>query len=188
MAQTKKKSDEALAQLVARAERAVAHRHFTIAARQKTIERLVLNPKLLEEAEARNAARGRAKGQAQATTRPKHKPAKPRPSAPVKTPEQTHRIGEKVPSEKVKPKVPLAEQLAPVNPTQPLSTAKPVSAAHQHLIDAHASLVDRDTTIAREIERLEALKQERQAIAQQLDALQRALQVFEAGATTRAGS
>ena len=189
MAQAKKKSDQALAQLAARAEKAVAHRHFTTAARQKAIERLVLNPKLLEEAEARNAARGRANGEAKAATRPKHKPAEPRPTAPVKTPEQTHRAGEKMPSEQeVKPEVALAQQKKPANPTQPLPSAKPISAAHQHIIDAHASLVERDTTIAREIERLEALKLERQAIAQQIDALQRALQVFEAGATASAGS
>src|SRR5215469_11810044 len=98
MAQTKKKSDQAVAQLVARAKKAVAHRHFTTVARQRAIERLVLNPKLLEEAEARNAARGRANGEAKASTRPKQKPAEPRPTAPVKTPTQMHRVGEKVPS------------------------------------------------------------------------------------------
>ena len=79
-----RKADQALGQLVARAEKAVAYRHFTRTARQKAIERLVLNPKLLEEAEARNAARGRSVAKLKPTTAPRHERAKQRPKEPTK--------------------------------------------------------------------------------------------------------
>ena len=185
-----KKADQALAQLVARAEKAVAHRHFTKAQRQKAIERLVLNLKLLKEAEARNAARGRSSNaKPKPTTAPQHERAKQRPKEPVQKAEQKH-VPQKqhLQPEQVKPVATLpVHHQEPANAMGPVE-AKPVSTAHQHLLDAHASLVARDSTLAREIERLEGLKQEREAIARQIEALQRALQVFEAGVAGSAAS
>ena len=157
-----KKANDTTAQLVARAEKALAHRHFTRAARQKAIERLVLNPDVLEQAEARNAARGRANGKPRAPITRKQKSADQRP------PEQTQQAQQ-----------PPAE-LVHVEPERP----KPVSTAHQHLLEAHASLIERDATLAREIERLEGLKLERESIARQIEALQRALEVFATGAAS----
>jgi hypothetical protein len=144
-------SDDAIAHLLARAEKAVTHRHSIEAVRKLVIERL------------------KQTGNARMPASRKH-------ARFLKKPRDQEYQAEQGPEQVLR-----FETITKAIEPEPVKRIKAVSKAHEHLLDANASLIEREVTIAREIERLEGLKLEREAIARQIEALKLALQVVTNG-------